>query len=105
MDPDDVGRRAELGALRAVEVELLAQSLIREERRDDHAPALLRREDVRLVRGAAGEDAVLPARRRHYACVVDLEVLALVVDRLAARLERLEEDLERLVVALDHLAV
>src|SRR5204862_1591334 len=96
---------AELGALGAVEVELLTQRFVGEERRDDDAPALLRGEDVRLVARAAGEDAELARRRRHDPRVVDLEVLALVVDRLAARLERLEEDLQRLVVALDHLAV
>jgi hypothetical protein len=36
---------------------------------------------------------------------VDLEELAVVVDRPAAGLERFEQDLERLVVALDHLGV
>ena len=89
----------------AVEVELLAQCLVGQQRRDDDAPAFRPGEDVRLVARAAGEDAELARRRRDDPRVVDLEELAVVVDRLAAGLERLEEDLERLVVALDHLGV
>ena len=53
VDPHDVGLGPVLCAGGAVEVELLLEHLVREER-DGDAPAPLRRERVRAIRGTAG---------------------------------------------------
>ena len=101
VDPDDVRLGAVLGALRAVEVELLGEGRVRQQRRHDDGPAALRGELVRAVGGAAEEDAELPVRPRHDPGVGDLEVLAVVGEALV--LERREEQLDRLLVALARL--
>ena len=97
VDPDDVGLRAVLGALGAVEVELLLERDVREQRRHGDAPAVLRRELVRAVGGATERDAELPLRERHDLGVGDLEVGA--VPREPLVVERLEEQIDCLLVA------
>ena len=51
VDPDDVGRRPVLGTTGAVEVELLLERGVRQERRHDHGPAVLRGELPQCCRG------------------------------------------------------
>ena len=97
VDPDDVRLGAVLGALRAVEVELLLERLVRQERRHGDGPAVLGRELVRAVGGAAEVDPEAPSRERDDVRVRDVEVLA-VVGELLVR-ERCEEQVDRLLVA------
>ena len=91
------GRGAVLGAFRPIEVELLLERLVRQERRHRHAPAMLGGELVRPVRGAAEEDPEAPRREGNDVRVGNLEVLALVREALVP--ERGEEEVDRLLVA------
>ena len=97
VDPHDVRRGAVLGALRPIEVELLLERLVRQQRRHRHAPAMLGGELVRPVRGAAEEDPEAPRREGNDVRVGNLEVLALVREALVP--ERGEEQVDRLLVA------
>ena len=81
----------------AVEVELLLERLVGQERRDGDAPAVLGRQLVRAVGRAADEHAEVTRRERDDVRVADLEVLALVREALVA--ERGEEQVDRLLVA------
>src|SRR5688572_3754874 len=102
VDPDDVRLRAVLGTLGPVEVELVFQRGVRQERRHDHRPAALGRQLVGAVAGAAEEDAEAAPRPRDDVGVVDLVVVA--VEGEAFVLEGGEEDVERLLVAVARLA-
>jgi hypothetical protein len=103
VDPDDVGLGAVLGARGAVEVELLLEGGVRQQRRHGDAPPVLGRERVRAIRGAAQEDAELPGRKRHHVRVVDVEIRAVVGEALLP--ERREEQVDRLLVARPRMLV
>ena len=103
MDPDDVGGRPVLGALRAVEVELLPQRGVGEQRRHGHPPAVLRRKLVGAVGRAAEVDAELALREGDDVRVVDVEVGAVMREALAG--ERLEEQVDCLLVARSRILV
>src|SRR5438874_2000361 len=97
VDPDDIGLVAVLARGRPVDVELLAQRLVREQRRDDHRVALLAGEPVRVVARPAEEDPeAVRDRPRHDVRVLDFGVRA--VAREALVLERVEQHLEPLLV-------
>ena len=101
VDPDDVRLGAVLGALGAVEVELVLERGVGQQRRYDHGPAVLRGELVGPVARATEEHAELAFRPRPDVGVVDRVVRAVVGEALV--LQRLEQDLERLLVAVARL--
>ena len=103
VDPDDVGLRPVLRALRPVEVELVLQRRVGKQRRHHDRPALLGRELVRAIAGPAEEHAELAGRRRDDGGVLEVEVLAR--EREALVLERGDQHLERLLVPRARLLV
>src|SRR5919106_121261 len=101
VDPDDVGLGAVLGAPGAVEVELVLQGGVGQERRHDDRPPTLGGELVGAVAGPPEEDAEPATRPRDDVRVVDLVEVALEGEPLL--LERREEDVEGLLVAVARL--
>ncbi len=97
VDPHDVGLGAVLGAARAVQIELLLERDVRQERRHRDAPAALGGERVGAVGGSAQVDAVLAIDERHDMRVGHVEIGALVREPLV--LERLQEQVDGLLVA------
>ena len=85
VDPDDVRLGAVLGALGAVEVELVLERGVGKERRHDDGPAVLGGELVRPVARAAEEDAELALGPRPDVGVVDRVVRAVVGEALVVR--------------------
>ena len=97
MDPHDVGRRPVLRAPLSVEVELLLERDVRQERRHGDAPSVLGRELVRAVGRSSESDLKLPRRERHDLRTRDVEVRPVVRELLLR--ERLEEQVDGFLVA------